>query len=196
MQSPKTNIGSRMAFLKSSVTFNVAPSWDANFSTSQFVKFLPCKSCPRQLQVLLLWKRLRVTKAQPRSGRPHKLTERDRRVLKRVQIVCPPLQHSLPSSKLPLEATPAQELFVGSFMKWGSMAQQSHTSLRSPCSMPSVHWSGEKLAIGLWSSVNILWSDDASPSGRFVRRTASPSDGPTDKSEFGRCQENSTCPNA
>ena len=36
----------------------------------------------------------------------------------------------------------AQELFVGSFMKWVS---QLHTSLRSPCTMPSVVWSGVKL---------------------------------------------------
>ncbi|CDQ77355.1 unnamed protein product [Oncorhynchus mykiss] len=32
------------------------------------------------------WKRLGATTAQPRSGRPHKLTERDRRVLKRIKI--------------------------------------------------------------------------------------------------------------
>jgi hypothetical protein len=37
------------------------------------------------------------------------------------KIVCPRLQHSLPSSKLPLEATSAQEVFVGSFVKWVSM---------------------------------------------------------------------------
>ena len=42
------------AIQKSSVTFNVALSQDATFPTSQFVKFLPCKSCPGQLQVLLL----------------------------------------------------------------------------------------------------------------------------------------------
>jgi hypothetical protein len=46
--------------------------------------------------------------AHPQRGRPHKLTERDRRVLKGVKIVCPRLQHSLQSSKLHLEATSAQ----------------------------------------------------------------------------------------
>ena len=36
-----------------------------------------------------------------------------------------------------------------------SMAEQSHTSLRSACIMHSVGWSGVKLtAIGLWSSGN------------------------------------------
>uniref|UniRef100_UPI00358F9E42 uncharacterized protein isoform X2 n=1 Tax=Myxine glutinosa TaxID=7769 RepID=UPI00358F9E42 len=34
--------------------------------------------------VIVKWKRHGATTAQPRSGRPHKLTERDRRVLKRV----------------------------------------------------------------------------------------------------------------
>jgi hypothetical protein len=45
----------------------------------------------------------------------------DSRVLK--EIVCPQLQHSLPNSKQPLEATSAQELFIESFMKWVSMAE-------------------------------------------------------------------------
>ena len=35
--------------LKRSATFNVAPSYDATFPTSQFVKFLPCWSYPGQL---------------------------------------------------------------------------------------------------------------------------------------------------
>ena len=34
--------------------------------------------------VIVKWKRLGATKAPPQSGRPHKLTERDRRVLKSV----------------------------------------------------------------------------------------------------------------
>jgi hypothetical protein len=38
-------------------------------------------------------------------------------------------------------------------MKWVSMDKQPHTRLTSPCPMPSVAWSGVKLAaIGLWSS--------------------------------------------
>ena len=37
-------------------------------------------------------------------------------------------------------------------MKWVSMAELLHTSLRSPCAMPSVGWSGVKrTTIGLWS---------------------------------------------
>ena len=69
------------------------------------------------------WKRLGATTAQLRSGSPHQLTERDCRVLKRVNISCLRLQQSLPS-KLPQEATSAQDLFVGRIMKWVSMAEQ------------------------------------------------------------------------
>jgi hypothetical protein len=47
----------------------------------------------------------------------------------------PWLQHSLPSSKLPLE-TSSQELFFGNFRKCVSMAEQLHTSLRTPCTIP------------------------------------------------------------
>ena len=40
-------------------------------------------------------------------------------------------------------------------MKWASIAELLHTSLRSPCAMPSISWSGVKLAaIGLWRSGN------------------------------------------
>ena len=73
-------------------------------------------------------------------------------------------------------------------MNWVSMAEQLHTSVRSQCVMPSVSWSGVKLAaIGLWSSGNTF-------SG--VMNHASPSGSRTYESEFGRCQENATFPNA
>jgi hypothetical protein len=68
------------------------------------------------------------------------------------------------------------------------MAEQQHTSLRSPCAMPSFGWSGVKLAaIGFWSSGNEF-------SG--VMNQASPSGSRTDRSSIGGCQENATCPNA
>ena len=85
-----------------------------------------------------------------------------------VEKVCHRLQHSLPSSKLTLEATSAQTLFGERFIKRVSLAEQPHTSLRSPCAMPSVGWSGVKLtAIGLWSSGNAFSGvmNHASPSG-------------------------------
>jgi hypothetical protein len=54
--------------------------------------------------------------------------------------------------------------------------------------MPSVYWSGVKLAaIGFWSSGNIF-------SG--VMNHSSSSGSPKDESGFGGFQENATCPNA
>ena len=68
------------------------------------------------------------------------------------------------------------------------MAEQPHTSLRSPCAMPSVGWSGVKLdAIEIWGSANAF-------SG--VMNHTSPSGSPTDESWFGGYQENATCSNA
>ena len=58
-------------------------------------------------------------------------------------------------------------------MKWDSLAEQPHTSLRSPCAKPSVGWSG---AIGLAFS--------------GVMNHASPSGSPMEKSGVGGCQEN------
>ena len=69
-------------------------------------------------------------------------------------------------------------------MKWVSMAEQPRTSLRSPCSMPSVDWSGVKLvAIGLSGYGFSGVMNHVSTSGSL-----------TDKYEFGGCQENATCP--
>ncbi|XP_076329813.1 uncharacterized protein LOC143235481 [Tachypleus tridentatus] len=147
-------------------------------------KFLPWSTVSA---VIMKWKGLGATTAQQLSGRPHKLIEWDCQLLKHVKIVCPQLQHKLLSSKLPLEATLAEELLVGSFMKWVSMAKQLHISLRSPCTMPSFGWNGVKhTAIGLCSSGNVF-------SG--VMNHASPSGSLMDKSGFGRCQENATCLN-
>ena len=47
-------------------------------------------------------------------------------------------------------------------MKWVSMAEQPHTSLNSPCAMPSVGWSGLKLSnIGLEQWKCVLGSDES-----------------------------------
>ena len=48
----------------------------------------------------------------------------------------PLLNHSLKSSKFPLQSTSAKELRVNS-LKWVSMVEQLHTSLRSKSTMPS-----------------------------------------------------------
>jgi hypothetical protein len=85
-------------------------------------------------------------------------------VLKCVKIVFPLFQHSLPSDKLPLEETSAQELFVGSFIKWVSMAEQPHAH-KPKITMRNVecrlewckarrHWTLEQ-----WKG--FLWSDES-----------------------------------
>ena len=62
--------------------------------------------------------------------------------------------------------------------------QPHKAAWKSLCDIPSVGWSG---VIGLWSSGNAF-------SG--VMNQASSSGSPTDKSGFGGCQDNATCPNA
>ena len=54
---------------------------------------------------------------------------------------------------------PHKNCLSGVTLKWVSMVEQPHTSLRSPCAMPSFVWSGVKLAvIGLWSrSCFTIW---------------------------------------
>ena len=41
------------------------------------------------------------------------------------------------------------------------MAEQLQTSLRSPCAMPSIAWSGVKLATTLEQWKRVLWSDES-----------------------------------
>ena len=142
--------------------------------------------------VIVKWKCPGATAAQPQSGRPHKLTDRDRRVLK--HIAWKNLRSSVATLTTEFQTDSGRNVstsikcFVESFMKWVSMAEQPHTSLRTPCAMPSVGWTSVKLtAIGLWSSGNAfsLVMNHASPSGSLM-----------EESGFGGCQENAICPNA
>ena len=141
--------------------------------------------------VIVKWKCQGATTAQPRSCRPHKLTEQDRRVLKHIARKKNHLS-AVATLTTELQTDPGSNISTStvheSFMKWVSMAEQPHTSLRSPCTIPSIGWSGVKLtAIGLWSSGNTF-------SG--VMNYASPSGSPMDETGFGRLQENTTSPNA
>ena len=88
--------------------------------------------------VIVKCKHLGATTAQPRSGKPHKLTEQDRRVLENTARKNVLSLVATFTTELPVEATSAQELFVGIFMNWVSMAEQLQTSQRSPGAMPSI----------------------------------------------------------
>ena len=139
------------AELKSSVTFNVEPSSDVTFPTSQFVKISALLELPRATvsAVIVKWKHLGTTTAQLPSGRPHKFTERDRRVLKhvawknRLSSIATLTTEFQTDSGSNVSTSTVRE----SFMKWVSMAEQPHTSLRSPCAMPSIGWSCVKLTV-------------------------------------------------
>ena len=138
--------------------------------------------------VVVKWKRLRPTTAQPRSGRPHKLTERDRRVLKHVKIVCPRLQHSLPSSKLPLEATSATRTVRRESHKMGFNGRAAAHKPKIPMrnAMCQLEWCKARLHWTLEQWKRILWNDES-------RFTIWPSNG---RIWFGSYQENTTCLNA
>ena len=92
--------------------------------------------------VIVTWKRPGATTAQLRSGRPRKLTERDRRVLK--HVARKNRLSSVATLTTEFQTTSGSNVSTNtvreSFMKWVSMAEQLHTSLRSPCAMPSVGW--------------------------------------------------------
>ena len=74
-----------MALLKSSVTFNVAVIGChlSNKSVRQISALLELTRSTVSV-IIVNWKHLGATLAQPKSGRTHKLTEWDHQVLKRV----------------------------------------------------------------------------------------------------------------
>ena len=90
--------------------------------------------------VIVKWKCLDATTAQLRSGRPHKLTERGRRVVKRV--VCKNCLSPVATLTTKFQTAPGSNVSTKTVSRksheMGFQAEQSHTSLRSQCSTPSV----------------------------------------------------------
>ena len=86
MQSPQTNISSRMGHNEELGDFQRGTVMGYHLSKKSSRQISALLELPRSTvsAVIVKWKCLGPTTAQPRSGRPHKLTERDRRVLKRV----------------------------------------------------------------------------------------------------------------
>ena len=168
MKSPQTSIGSRMACSDELSDFRRGTVIGCHLSNKSVCRISALLELPRSTVgvVIVKWKHLGATVAQLRSGRPHKLTEWERRVLKRVAR-----KHRL---SLVTEFQTASGSNVSTITVCRelhgmvSMAEQLHTSLRSPCAMPSIGWSGLKLtAVGLWSSGNAFSgvTNYASPSG-------------------------------
>ena len=88
MQPPQTNIGSRMGRTEEISDFQRGTVIGCHLSNKSVRQISALLKLPQSTvsAVIVKWKRLRATTAQPWSGSPHKLTEPDRRVLKcRVQ---------------------------------------------------------------------------------------------------------------
>jgi hypothetical protein len=92
--------------------------------------------------VIVKWKHLGATTAQPQSDRPHKLTGR----LKHIACKKTSVLSCNANCQVPNCLRKQRQHKNGSFMKCVSMLEQPCTSLRSPYSMPSVGWCGFKLA--------------------------------------------------
>ena len=137
--------------------------------------------------VIVMWKCLGATTAQPRNAPPHKLTERDRQVLKRIagknRLLSVVTLYQTDSGSNVSTNTVHRELHEMSF-HGGAAAHKPKITMHNA----QRRWSGGELtAIGLWSSGNTF-------SG--VMNHASPSCSRMDESGFGECQENATYPYA
>ena len=83
MQSPWTNIGSRMARNEelSDIERGTAIGCHLFNKSVRQISALLELSRSTVSAVIVMWKRLAATTAQPRSGRPHKLTDLARQVM-------------------------------------------------------------------------------------------------------------------
>ena len=156
MQSPYTNIGSRMGRTEELSDFQHGTVTGCHLSNKSVHQTSALQELPQSTvsAVIVKWKHLGTTTAQPRSGRPHKLTERDHRVLKRVtwknrlSSVTPlTTKFQTATASNVSTSTVHQELHEMGFH--GRAELHTSLGLRSPCAMPSISWSGVKLtAIG------------------------------------------------
>ena len=85
MQSPWTNIGSRIGRTEELSDFQHGTFIGCHLSNKSVHQISALLELPQSTvsAVIVKWKHLGATTAQLWRGRPHKLTERDRRVLKR-----------------------------------------------------------------------------------------------------------------
>ncbi|CAI9610297.1 unnamed protein product [Staurois parvus] len=96
--------------------------------------------------IITKWKQLGTAAAQPRSGRPHKMTEWGQCMLKHTVRRSRQLHSQLlKTPKLCVAFRLAQQC-VESFMEWVSMVEQLHPSPTSPSAIQTVGCSGVKHA--------------------------------------------------
>jgi hypothetical protein len=139
---------------------------------------------PRLSALILTWKCLGATTAQSRSGRPHKLTERDNRVLKHVarknnlsSVATLTTEFQTASGSNVSTRTVRRELYEMSFHGQAATHKPNITMHNAKCLLEwckaSRHWT-----IGRWSSEKELPG---------VMNHASFSGSPMDESGLGRC---------
>jgi transposase len=135
---------------------------------------------------IVKWKRLGETTAQPRSRRPHKLTEWDCRLLK----------HTAHRNRLSSVVTLTTEFQTATGSSVSTRTVRRELYGRADAHKPKMTMRNAKRRLELWLmfTANGLWSSGNAFSG--VMNHASPSGSPTDESGFGGCQENATYPNA
>jgi hypothetical protein len=81
-------------------------------------------------------------------------------MLKRIQIIWPWLQHSIPSSKLPLEATTAQELELHEMGVHGRAAtHMPKITMRNAKSQLEWYKACRHWTLEQWK--HVLWSDES-----------------------------------
>ena len=137
-----------MALLKSSVTFKVAliGCHLPNKSVCQISALL---ELPRSsvCAVSMMWKRLGATTAQPGSGRPHKLTEWDRRVLTRIATLTTEFQTASGSN------------VSTRTVSWGLHEKGFHGRAAAQTHKPMITMRNGKRRLEWWKRV--LWSDES-----------------------------------
>ncbi|CAI9578858.1 unnamed protein product, partial [Staurois parvus] len=153
MQTASTNICERMGCSQELSEFNRSTVIGCHLCNKSIHDILLLLKIPRSTVrgIITKWKQLGTTATQPQSGRPHKMTELDQLMLKR--IVCRSRQlsaESIAKDLLHVAFRLAQQQCVESFMERVSMAEQLHPSLISPSAMQSVRCRGiNHVATGL-----------------------------------------------
>jgi hypothetical protein len=121
VQSPKTNIGSRMAGTEELIDFQRGTVVGCHLPNKSVCPFISLLELPRSTvsAFTVKWKQQRLSHkvvGQKSSQNGHTSAK--------AHSVYPRLQQLLQSSKLPLEATSALKLLVRILMKWVSTAEQ------------------------------------------------------------------------
>ena len=110
-------------------------------------KFLPCECCPGSTvsAVIVKWKRLGATAAQPQSGRPRKLTKTGPPNAEACSI------STVATLTTEFQTAPGSNICTrtvrGELHEMGFHGRAAAHKPKSPCTMPTIGWSGVKLRL-------------------------------------------------